>query len=130
MVICRAWQAELGEPVRKGGGQREGHGGGEGAGFWMEREACSSSSPTFLVPADQSPESGSCFRSRATSLRSISSLPAPESKTDGQTDVEHSCSPVRQKRACMGGAANSRVPPWQVRALVFPDAMLPAPWAH
>lgn len=104
VVICRAWQAELGELVGFG---------------WRRRHT--SSRPTL---------SSSCRlisgvrEIRASCLGSIGSLRAPETETDVQTDVEHSCSPVRQRRA-----GNSRVHPWQVRAPGFPDAPLPAPCA-
>lgn len=50
-----------------------------------------------------------------------------QKETDGQTAVEHSCSPVRQRQAGVG--ADSRVHLWQVRPLMFSATLLPAPQA-
>lgn len=102
MVIGRAWQAEL-EELGRGTGQGEGLGCGEGVQVLDGDRGTLSSCPTLPVPCRLISRVRELLHVQVLpSPRSISPLQALERETDGQTDVEHSCSPVRQRRAGMG----------------------------
>lgn len=120
VVICRAWQAELGRLWGSG----RGFGSGERFRFGMVMRHAFLPSPPFLFSANYHLQQRRSFRSRAP-VSEEHQLSAGPCDADGQTDVEHSCSPVRQWRA---GLAGQPCPSMQVRPLLFPGHLWRAPW--
>lgn len=102
MVICRAWQAELG---KLGGGTGGSEGDlvvGRGSECWMETEAQACLPHPFQSLQSNSPSQGAASGLGSPPLKSISWPHSPAKETDGQTDVGHSCSPVRRLEQVWG----------------------------
>lgn len=102
MVICRAWQAELG---KLGGGTGGSEGDlvvGRGSECWRETEAQACLPHPFQSLQSNSPSQGAASGLGSPPLKSISWPHSPAKETDGQTDVGHSCSPVRRLEQVWG----------------------------